>query len=513
MTTVLTDGQVELRADTDDALVIGPGTSYRFKTDWINWWTAPAVRTSDVDRGGVDGLLAGRDLLGVHATTIVVQILADDPEDLGDKVDAWKAACAVSADEDIVVRANLLGRTRRRIGRFRVPGEIMLRGRMSVAGQVADGSCLFEALDPITYGDTETSAVTTREVAGTGFSVPFVVEDGYVDLDGSSGYVSTPDSAAVSVTGDLDLRIRYSAPDWTPASKWTIASKYGSAGQLSWRFEHTTGGALEFRNSADGSTEIFHQSTTSLPFTDGSTYWVRVTLDVDNGASGHDVKFYWAADSETEPSSWTQLGSTVTTAGVTSIFDSNALLVVGARGAGSTPMPGDVRRFLVRNGLGGTVVADFDPYADATAGASTFVSSATGETWTLNGTAAFRPPFSLGASSGGGLSVTNQGNRAAPWTARLDGPLTYPEITHTQTGKRLYLSFDANGGVDLAAGQTLILDSKTRSVLLGGTADQRSKLTIDSEWWDLPPGQNDFTFRADDGTGTLTVTARDAWHS
>jgi len=297
MSTTLTDGQVELRADTDDALVIGPGTSYRFTTDWINWWTAPAVRTSDLERGGVNGLLTGRDLLGSHATPIVVQILADDPSDLGDKVDAWKQACAVSSDEDVVIRANLLGRTRRRVGRLRGPGEISLRGKMSVAGAVVNGACQFECTDPVTYGDTVVSAVTTREVAGTGFTVPFSVG------------------------------------------------------------------------------------------------------------------------------------------------------------------------------------------------------------------------FSLGASSGGGLSITNGGNRPAPWTARLDGPLTYPEITHTQSGKRLALSLSANGGVDLASGQWLDIDSQQRSVMLNGTADQRSRLTIDSEWWDLPPGQNDFTFRADTGTGTLTVTAYDAWHS
>jgi hypothetical protein len=295
--TMLADGQVELRADTDAALVVGPGTSYRFTTDWISWWGAATVRTADMERGGVDGLLAGRDLLGSHMTPIVVQILGDDAEDLGDKIDAWKAACAVSADDDVTVRANLLGRTRRRLGRFRIPGEIIPRGRVTVGGHVANGSCQFEALDPITYGDEETSAVTTREVAGVGVELP------------------------------------------------------------------------------------------------------------------------------------EQL------------------------------------------------------------------------------------PWSLPAGSGGGLSVTNAGNRNAPWTARLDGPLTYPEINHTQSGRRLYLSLDANGGVDLASGQYVIIDSKDRSVLLNGTSDRRSQLTIDSEWWDLPPGQNDFILRADAGAGTLTVTTRDAWHS
>lgn len=297
MTTVLADGQVEIRADTDDALVVGPGTAYRFTTDWISWWSAPAVRTADVERGGVDGILAGRDLLGAHATPLVVQIIADDAEDLGDKIDAWKAACAISTDSTVTVRANLLGRTRRRVGRFRVPGEIIPRGRMTVGGFVANAACQFDALDPVTYGDEETSAVTTREVAGSGFTVGFTV------------------------------------------------------------------------------------------------------------------------------------------------------------------------------------------------------------------------PFSLGASTGGGLSIWNNGNRSAPWTARLDGPLTYPEITHTQSGRRLYLSLDANGGVDLATGQYLIIDSAARSVMLNGTADQRSRLTIDSEWWSLDPGQNDFILRADAGGGTLTVTARDAWHS
>ena len=55
-------------------------------------------------------------------------------------------------------------------------------------------------------------------------------------------------------------------------------------------------------------------------FSEGEKFWIRVTLDVDNGAAGHDVKFYTAPDSNGEPGSWTQLGSTLNSgAGTTSV--------------------------------------------------------------------------------------------------------------------------------------------------------------------------------------------------
>lgn len=174
MVATLADGQIELSADTDAALVVGPGTAYRYPPDWVAWWGSPEVRTFDQARSNTDGYQFGRDLYGKHGTPLLVQILGDDASDLGDKIDAWKAATALSV-ADLTIRANLLGRTRRRIGRFRNPGDATSRGRVTTGGFVMNAAARFETSDALTYGDDEHTATVGREVPGSGFTPPFTV--------------------------------------------------------------------------------------------------------------------------------------------------------------------------------------------------------------------------------------------------------------------------------------------------------------------------------------------------
>jgi hypothetical protein len=199
-------------------------------------------------------------------------------------------------------------------------------------------------------------------------------------LDHVSGGVATaPDSAATSIVGDLDVRALLACDDWTPSSYEVIASKWLTTGnQRSWRFCNDSTGGLRLEWSADGTAEISKVSTAGMSLTDGAPKWVRVTLDVDNGAAGNDVKFYSSDDGTT----WTQLGATVTTAGVTSIFNSTAGTYVGTSQAASRPLSAAKIYYVeVRNGIGGTVVAnpDFTKHAAATTSFADDFSN----TWTL----------------------------------------------------------------------------------------------------------------------------------
>jgi hypothetical protein len=110
---------------------------------------------------------------------------------------------------------------------------------------------------------------------------------------------------------------------------------------------------------------------------------VRVTLDVDNGASGNTVKFYTAANLDAP---WTQLGDPVVQSGITSIFNSTAPVRIGQATNFVFKLPvGRVHSAEIRSGLWGTVVAQ--PYFTAQAvGATSFV-DAPGRTWTVNGSA------------------------------------------------------------------------------------------------------------------------------
>ncbi len=211
----------------------------------------------------------------------------------------------------------------------------------------------------------------------------------YLSLPGTSGsYASTPDSAAVSVTGDIDVIVKLTADDWTPASAKTIISKDAAGSDRSWNFFLLATGAVEFDTSANGSSFNVHVSTASVPFANGSPGWVRATLDVDNGSAQHVVRFYTSTDGVT----WTQLGAAVTTAGVTSIFNSTARVEIGSFNSGLTfNLAAGVYYAELRNGIDGTVVARFDA-EDGESGDTSIVSSATGETWTINGSASLVAP-------------------------------------------------------------------------------------------------------------------------
>lgn len=84
------------------------------------------------------------------------------------------------------------------------------------------------------------------------------------------------------------------------------------------------------------------------------------------------------------------------------------------------------------------------------------------------------------ASEGGSYLITNTGTTPADYTAVFTGPLVKPRLTLTETGE--YLEFD----ITLLDGQTLVVDTATRTALLGGTASRINTLTPGSTWWQLP---------------------------
>lgn len=170
MSATLSDGQAELRADDTDALVIGDGTIFAWHEDGPDWWSSTEIRTTDQPRSNANGSTPGRDLLGKHATILIVNVLADSEEAAGDAIDQWKAATAYAPYTLATVRLRALGRTRRRVGRFRKSDA---NAALARKGFVVACSTLFEALDGRTYGDTLNTATTTRVSPGSGFVAPF----------------------------------------------------------------------------------------------------------------------------------------------------------------------------------------------------------------------------------------------------------------------------------------------------------------------------------------------------
>jgi hypothetical protein len=116
-------------------------------------------------------------------------------------------------------------------------------------------------------------------------------------------------------------------------------------------------------------------------------------------------------------------------------------------------------------------------------------------------------PFTFGAvSTGGTINAVNSGTFHTSPTFRIDGPVTNPRIENVTTGQTL--SFTGT----VADGDYLEVDVDARTVLLNGTASRYSWIDADAEWWDLPPGTSEVTFRASTTTAaTLTMTWRSAW--
>lgn len=185
-----------------------------------------------------------------------------------------------------------------------------------------------------------------------------------------AGTVSTPDSVGTSITGDIDVRVDLRMPAWAPNA--VLFSKYGSAGQRSWRLYVNASGMLVLEWSTDGTATLTATSLVPVPRSTGRQA-VRATLDVNNGAGGRTAVFYTAP---TLSGTWTQLGDAVVQAGTTSIFDSTAVTLV------NTFTDWSIYGSEVRNGIGGSVVAA-TPFEAQTHGAGSFVDSA-GNTWTVN---------------------------------------------------------------------------------------------------------------------------------
>src|SRR5690606_27204431 len=150
--------------------------------------------------------------------------------------------------------------------------------------------------------------------------------ENYLYCPGASGNnASTPDSVANSITGDIDIRVRVALDDWSPVGNNTLIAKYTNGGaprSLIFRVAGATG-RLDFIWTEDGSTPKQETSSVAPTVSDGDFLWLRVTMDVDNGAGDAEVKFWTSADATNDPDavSWTQLGTTQLVGATTSIAD------------------------------------------------------------------------------------------------------------------------------------------------------------------------------------------------
>lgn len=207
--------------------------------------------------------------------------------------------------------------------------------------------------------------------------------DSYLATTGTTASgtgASTPDAAALDITGDIDIRLDATLDNWMASGSVELAGKGAVAGnQRSWLLLMRNR-RLHFEWSTAGTSTIEKDSTVELPPLPSGRMAVRVTLDVNNGAAGNTVTFYTA---QTLAGPWVQLGDPVITAGTTSIFNSSAALRVGEGWSdlGFASSSGKIHKFELRNGLGGSAVANPD-FTIQAPGVTSFADG-TGKTWTV----------------------------------------------------------------------------------------------------------------------------------
>ena len=256
----------------------------------------------------------------------------------------------------------------------------------------------------ITAGQTLTTSTAT--LTGT--------TNGYIYMPGDNYGASAPDSAALSITGDFDFRQRMSFDTLAPSGSMRIAGKYNSTGsQQTWRLYMTAASALVLDQSTTGSNSSLATSSATLSATGlsaGTTYWIRFTREQSTG----NVKFYYAADNASMPSSWTQIGTTQT-ATTSALFDSTAALTIGGDSTTTNPMPGryywsQLRNNILDNGTG----IQFDAvFSSKTVGADTFTeSSSNAATVTMNGLSVYGDGRLQISSSSAGTAgtISSSGN-------------------------------------------------------------------------------------------------------
>jgi hypothetical protein len=244
------------------------------------------------------------------------------------------------------------------------------------------------AMSPL-YGLTNRNTPVRLSLPGTG--------DSYLQLDGQDGNVcSTPDKAALDLTGDLDIRWEGEA-NWYGQENQVLIGKWDDASdQCSWLL-NISQGTMFFQYSTTGaqatSTAFMQRDLPILP----TRAALRATVHIDTTAQTATFTFYYATVFA-GPYTAFDGGSTVVNIGTAhnTVKNSTAPLSIGLTdfrhgqpGARSRhPLVGRCYRAEVRNGISGPVVAspDFRALGDQ----ATSTTDAQGNVWTLKGNAEIR---------------------------------------------------------------------------------------------------------------------------
>ncbi|AGO47586.1 structural protein [Cellulophaga phage phi17:2_18] len=156
------------------------------------------------------------------------------------------------------------------------------------------------------------------------------------------------------IDDDLEISIKFSIDDFSAGNEGVLVSRFGSP--RSWAIALNSSKIPYFWYSTDGSTLVGSAASTGatepLPTLNGEVVYLKMTIDVDNGASGNDINWYYSTN---DGATWIKLGNTITRSGTTTVFNGTSDIIINGRG--TPPWDMNFYKLIVRNGINGEVIA------------------------------------------------------------------------------------------------------------------------------------------------------------
>ncbi|WP_406336650.1 hypothetical protein OG814_33370 [Streptomyces zaomyceticus] len=199
----------------------------------------------------------------------------------------------------------------------------------------------------------------------------------YLLLPGdTTSALTCPDAAALGVT-DLDIRIELALDSYTNSQE--VVSR-GIGSQRSWTLLLGSGLQLSWYPDGTFASQKTAGIAVAVPAVPRQRIALRVVLDVNDGAGGHLVTYYWAPT--IDATVWTPLGSATSGAGTTTLFDGTAGVHLGTNtGLVGNGLAGRVYAFQLWDGATSTRKVNLD-FSTAEAGDTSFT-AADGVVWTV----------------------------------------------------------------------------------------------------------------------------------
>lgn len=265
-------------------------------------------------------------------------------------------------------------------------------------------------------------------------------------------YISTPNSVANRIIGDIDIRVLGVTPiNWTPVVNETLVSKYEISGDFAYLFRiGDSGGNLELLLSSNGTDSLLGSSTVPTGFVNGTKHGLRVTWR----RFANTTEFFTSEDGVV----WNKLGADVFQPR-TSIFDSDSSVEIGSREGGTQErFRGTIEDVEIYRGIDGVLEVNFDArFGGYSTGKTTdtFMSSTTGETYTMHGNTFIQNSGVSIINSIGGAALTP----SVGVTIAVPMTIFFVAKTHQLTGLPQFFT----------AGLSNASENPTTSITIGNT--------------------------------------------